>query len=94
MTDPRVRNRVTLSLWPPGGALVQDFPLHGQDGLHAAASELWLFGLATAHVVTKASAFGRLGALAGGPWTRHPGAPMHRVYGIGTGYRTCRSASV
>ncbi|KAG2486114.1 hypothetical protein HYH03_015209 [Edaphochlamys debaryana] len=54
---------------------VQDQSHHGQAGLHAAASELWLFGQAHIHVVTVKSAYGRLGALAG--------ARTPRVYGVG-----------
>ncbi len=65
----------------------QDHSHNGQEGLHAAAGELWLFGLAHAHVITRESHFGRLGALAGGRY-----GSMPRVYSLAKPYdrRSCR----
>ncbi|PNH12341.1 hypothetical protein TSOC_000751 [Tetrabaena socialis] len=65
---------------------VQDYSRNGQAGLNAAAAEMWLFGLASAHVVSAGSSFGRLGALAGS-YSR----PL-RVYGtaLNSGARRCR----
>ncbi|GFR51190.1 hypothetical protein Agub_g13533 [Astrephomene gubernaculifera] len=76
---------------------VQDFPQHKQLGLHVAAGEVWLFGQASAHIITTASAFGRLGALGAGPRPPLPGGPegtstsSYRIFGVpGGGFRgTC-----
>ncbi|KAG2493352.1 hypothetical protein HYH03_008485 [Edaphochlamys debaryana] len=44
---------------------VNDYSRNGQVGLHVAAGELWLFGLAHIHIITPTSTYGRLGAMAG-----------------------------
>ncbi|PNH12213.1 hypothetical protein TSOC_000895 [Tetrabaena socialis] len=78
-------------------AKMRESPDNGQAGLDVAAAELWLFGLASAHVITKKSAYGRLGALAGGTGPALPGmaGEPYRLYGINSPYdkRECRLES-
>ncbi|KAG2485680.1 hypothetical protein HYH03_015652 [Edaphochlamys debaryana] len=61
-------------------------PGYGQESLHVGAGEMWLFGLASAHVVAVGSTYGWLGALAGVTEAK----PM-RMWGITSNQpRPCR----
>ncbi|KXZ53711.1 hypothetical protein GPECTOR_6g628 [Gonium pectorale] len=77
-----------------GSADSENSPRHKQEGLHAAAGEMWLFGLAAMHVVTTNSAFARLGAVAAGPKSLYGNdTAKYRVYGIPGWRRDCRLSS-
>ncbi|KXZ46426.1 hypothetical protein GPECTOR_43g862 [Gonium pectorale] len=94
ISDSGALRAAALQKYNDGRLLVaDDFPRNRQTGLHVAATEMWLFGLASMHVVSTGSAFGRLGALAGGPKSLDgQEAARYRIYGVTNRLKHCRLA--